>query len=173
MPEGILIFGANGSGKSTIGLELARTLEWKYMDIEAYHFVQSGIPYTVQRTREDCVNLMLADIEKAQSFVLSAVTGDFGEKITSMYKLAVQVSAPLCIRMERIQLRTHQQYGARVQQGGDMYEQNLKFIDFAANRPLSKIEQWAATLPCPVLQIDGTKPISENIEWIVRNYGSV
>ena len=31
-------------------------------------------------------------------------------------------------------------------------------------------EQWAATLPCPVLYIDGTEAISENVEQIVEKY---
>lgn len=82
--EELLFFGANGSGKSTVGHELARVLKYKYMDVEDYHFIKSEIPYTVERSREDCLNLMLVDIEKHHSFVISAVTGDFVEKITSM-----------------------------------------------------------------------------------------
>jgi shikimate kinase len=71
-PHGIIVFGANGSGKSTLGRELARILNFKYMDIEDYHFKKSETPYTVERLHEDCLNLMLADIEKYNSFVLSA-----------------------------------------------------------------------------------------------------
>ncbi|HHY22827.1 MAG TPA: hypothetical protein GX527_01110, partial [Clostridiaceae bacterium] len=95
MPRGIIVFGANGSGKSTLGRELARVLNYKYMDIEDYHFIKSEIPYTVERSREDCLNLMLTDIRKYGSFVISAVIGDFGEEITSMYDFAVFISAPL------------------------------------------------------------------------------
>jgi shikimate kinase len=83
MTGGIIIFGANGSGKSTFGRELARILDCKYMDIEAYHFEESDIPYTVERSREDCLELMFADIEKYRTFVLSSVTGDFGKAISS------------------------------------------------------------------------------------------
>lgn len=101
-PHGIIVFGANGSGKSTLGRELARVLDFKYMDIEDYYFEKSEIPYTVERSRKDCLNLMLADIEKYNSLVLSAVTGDFGEEISSMYDLAVFMVAPIETRMERI-----------------------------------------------------------------------
>ncbi len=51
-----------------------------------------------------------------------------------------------------------------------MYEQHLKFVDFVASRPLSRIEQWADTLECPLLHIDGTKCISENINFVVEQY---
>ncbi len=170
MPRGIIVFGANGSGKSTLGRELARVLNYKYMDIEDYHFIKSEIPYTVERSREDCLNLMLTDIRKYGSFVISAVIGDFGEEITSMYDFAVFISAPLETRIERIKQRACKQHRERICEGGDMYEQHLKFIDFVASRSLSRIEQWAETLVCPVIYVDGTQSISENTEWIVEQY---
>ncbi|HWS29780.1 MAG TPA: AAA family ATPase [Clostridia bacterium] len=170
MPGGIIVFGANGSGKSTLGRALARTLNFKYMDIEDYHFIKSEVPYTVERTREDCLNLMLADIEKYGSFVISAVVGDFGEEISSMYNLAVFISAPLKTRIERIKQRAYEQHGERVREGGDVYEQHLKFVDFASSRSLSKIEEWAKTLMCPVIHVDGTKSISENAEMVIEEY---
>lgn len=168
MLKGILIFGANGSGKSILGCEIARVLDFKYMDIEDYHFVKSEIPYTVERSSEDCLNLMIADIEKHGSFVISAVTGDFGEEISSMYDLALFMSAPIEIRIERVKQRAYKQYGKRICKDGDMYEQHLKFVDFVASRSLLRIEKWAETLTCPVIHVDGTKPISENVEWIVE-----
>lgn len=170
MPEGIIIFGANGSGKSTIGRAVAQALNYKHMDIEEYHFIPSQIPYTVARSREDCLNLLFTDIVKYRSFVITAVTGDFGEKISSMYRLAVQISAPKDIRIDRIRQRAYEQFGERVCEGGDMYEQNLKFIDFAASRSLSGIEQWAETLHCPVVHVDGTKPICKNVKRITEQY---
>ena len=105
--QDIIVFGANGSGKSTLGRELARVLNFKYMDIEDYHFEKSEISYTVERSYEACLNLMLSDIGKFKSFVLSAVTGDFGEDISSMYDLAVFMSAPVETRMGRIEQREY------------------------------------------------------------------
>lgn len=170
MSQGIIVFGANGSGKSTLGRKLAHILNYKYMDIEDYHFIKSEIPYTVVRTCDDCLNLMLADIEKYGSFVLSAVVGDFGKEISTMYNFAVFISAPLETRIERIKQRAYEQHGERIRKGGDMYEQHLKFVDFVASRSLSRIEQWAKTLVCPVIYVDGIKPISENTEMIVEEY---
>lgn len=130
MSRGIIVFGANGSGKSTLGRELARALNFRYMDIEDYHFIKSEIPYTAERTHEDRLNLMLSDVEKYGSFVISAVVGDFGEKISLMYNFAVFISAPLETRIERIKQRTYEQHGERIREGGDMYDQHLKFVDF-------------------------------------------
>ena len=154
--RGIIVFGANGSGKTTLARELANLLGFKHMDIEDYFFEPSEIPYTAKRPHEDFLNLMLADIEKHGSFVISAVTGDLGEKIPLMYDLGVFIYAPKEIRMNRIEQRGLEMHGARVCKGGDMYEQQQRFMDFAANRPLEKIDEWAKTLVCPVVSIDGT-----------------
>jgi adenylate kinase family enzyme len=170
MPVGILVFGANGSGKTTLGRALARVLRFKHMDIEDYYFRESAIPYTNPRPREDCLRLMLADIGKHRSFVLSAVTGDFGEEIASMYGLAVYITAPKEVRMRRIEQREYDRFGDRVREGGDMYEQQLEFRAWAASRPLSKIDEWAQTLACPLVRVDGTKAVTENAAWIARRF---
>ncbi len=169
-PHGIIIFGANGSGKTTLGRELAKILNFKHMDIEDYHFEKSEIPYTVERSNEDCLNLMLSDIKKHRSFVISAVTGDFGDTIPQLYELAVFISAPIQLRIKRVEQREHEKYGERICKGGDMYEQHKNFVDFVASRSLSRIEQWVTGLSCPVLRVDGTKEISKNAELIVKKY---
>ncbi len=170
MPNGIIVFGANGSGKSTIGRELARVLNYKFMDHEDYYFVKSDIPYTVERSREECLRLMLADINKYGSFVLCAVTGEFCKEITAMYEFAVYLSAPHEVRMERIKQRAVERYGDRVREGGDMYERQAEFLDFTANRPLTRIEQWAKTLSCPMMQVDSTKAIHKNVALFEEEY---
>lgn len=169
-PQGIIVFGANGSGKSTLGRELANILNFKQMDIEDYHFEKSEIPYTVERSHEECMNLMLADIKKHRSFVISAVTGDFDNTIFQLYELAVFISAPIELRIKRIKQREYEKYGERIHKDGDMYEQHLKFIDFVASRPLSKIEKWGETLVCPVIRIDGTEDWRMNATNIAERF---
>ena len=161
-PHGIIVFGANGSGKTTFGRELARILGFKHMDHGDYAFEESEIPYSSPRSKDECVELMLSEIERHGSFVLSAVTGDFGEKITRFYEFAVYISAPHELRIKRIGQRANDQHGDRVREGGDMYEQQVKFANFAAARSLERIEQWAKTLVCPVISIDGA------VDWRIN-----
>jgi energy-coupling factor transporter ATP-binding protein EcfA2 len=155
-PRGILIFGANGSGKTTLGRELARILNFKHIDHEDYAFEKSEIPYTVERSYEKCKELMLADIKKSCGFVLSAVTGDFGQDIESLYGLAVHIEAPLELRIERVKQRNIDKFGDRASEGGDMAESLKRFVDFVAKRPLPRIRDWEKTVACPVIRVDGT-----------------
>ena len=156
-PKGIIIFGANGSGKTTLGRELARILKYKYMDHEDYAFNDSEIPYTNERPHEECTELLFADIKRSCGFVLSAVTGDFGGEVLQHYNLAVFISAPLEVCVERIRQREYDKFGDRVCEGGDMYEQHLKFVDFVTTRSLKHLKEWEETLMCPIINVDGTK----------------
>ena len=161
-PQGIIVFGLNGSGKTTLGRELARILGFKRMDAEDYYFRESAIPYSDARSKDEVIKLMLADIEKYGSFIMSSVAGDYGAEITEMYKLAVYITAPFELRMARVEQREHDKFGDRVQVGGDMYEQRLKFRNFVAARSIAPIEQWAETLACSVIRVDGT------IDWRIN-----
>lgn len=170
MPSGIIVFGANASGKSTIAKELANVLNYKHMDIEEYHFIESEVPYTKTRTREKCLRLMLKDISTYKNFVLSAVTGDFGEEIESKYSFAVLLSAPLEMRINRVKHRAFLKHGERVNKNGDMWKQHIEFLEFVKTQSSDRITQWKRKLKCPVITIDTTKPISENIKLIVKEY---
>jgi len=166
----VSINGGNGSGKTTLGRELAYILDYKHIDHEDYAFEQSDIPYTVPRLHKKCVELMLTDIEKSEGFVLSAVTGDFGNEIESLYALAVYIVAPKELRIERVKQRGIERYGERVLEGGNMYEQQKGFVEFVAARPLSRIEQWIEALTCPVIHIDGTVDWRENAKMIAEKW---
>lgn len=52
--------------------------------------------------------------------------------------------------------------------GGDLYEQEERFFDFVKSRPENTVEEWAQSLKCPILRIDGTKPIEENADFIMK-----
>lgn len=170
MTRGIVVFGANGSGKTTLGCELAQALNFKHIDVEDYYFEKSDVFYENPRTKDDVIHLMLTDIEKYGSFVLSGVTGDYGEKIVSMYNLAVLLTAPIDLRMDRIRKRAVDKHGERALPNGDMYANREEFIEYARTRDLSVIDQWANTLTCPIIHLDTTMPISHNTRKIIDAY---
>lgn len=170
MPKGIIVFGLNGSGKSTLGRELARVLNYKHMDIEDYYFSESEIPYTKERTREDCLNLMLNDIYEYENFVISAVKGNFGDEILSLYELGVFITAPYEIRIERVKQRSIIKFNERVKEGGDMYQLEKNFLEFVKSRTITSIEKWSETINCPIVHVDGLRDIAENVSLIQEYY---
>lgn len=167
---GIIVFGLNGSGKSTLGKELALQLKYKHMDIEDYFFFESSIPYTKQRSEDECHKLILEDIKKHKNFVLSVVRGDLGEEIPLYYKLGVYLEVPYDIRIKRVETRSVNRFGNRVKPGGDMYESEKNFLEFVKSRNTNRIEEWSRKLSIPILRLDGTREILENVKTIIEEY---
>ena len=53
--------------------------------------------------------------------------------------------------------------------GGDLHEQEEQFFNFVEARSDDYSYNWAQTLSRPILKIDGTKPIEENISFILNS----
>lgn len=50
--------------------------------------------------------------------------------------------------------------------GGDLYEQEEEFFEFVKSRPENTVEEWMQCLKCPIIHIDGTKSVKENVDFI-------
>ncbi|MDR0920270.1 MAG: hypothetical protein LBM93_13670 [Oscillospiraceae bacterium] len=170
MTNGILICGLNGAGKTTLAQELAKISGYKHMDIEDYAFLPSEISYSKPSSCEEITFLLLAEMVKYPQFIFSAVDGNFGAEIVSKFDLVILMETPLKIRLERIKQRSFEKFGNRVLDGGDLYEQEKKFLNFVANRELLRIENWTKTLNCPVLRIDGTEDFHETAKEIFAHF---
>lgn len=169
-PHGIIILGANGSGKSTLGRELARVLNFAHFDAEEYYWRKTDMPFTVARSHKERQEMLLSDIEKQGSFVMSGDVSNWGEQFLPLFDLVVFLSVPTDIRMERIERREFERFGDRIRKGGDMYEQHLGFIEFAASRSIALLEQRASEYLCPVLRVDGTEDYRTNASRIAERF---
>ena len=169
MKYGICICGLNGSGKTTLASALAKKLNFKHMDVEEYYFTSADNPYQSSRSREEVEQLLLEDIKLNPCFVFSAVNGDMTTEINAHYDMVIYLDVPVDMRIKRIRQRAIDKFGNRVLFGGDMYEQEEKFFEYAEKRKPDKIEEWLNTMVCKCIRLDGTKPKSESIKTIVEN----
>ncbi len=170
MPCGIIILGLNGSGKTTVGRELAQLLNYKRMDVEDYYFPASETPFATHLTKEEVQQLIWSDICTYGNYVLSSVNCDWGEQIISTLQLAVFLSAPLEVRLARIKQREFARFGPRVLEGGDMYDTQHRFHNFVASRQEEPIKQAVSSLPCPVLETDSTMSIKTIVRQLYDYY---
>ena len=165
MGKGIIICGCNGSGKSTLGKALANRLDWEFIDMEDCFFPKDtgDYPYAVSHSREEASAILLERAQSCRNFVLAAVKGNYGETITSLYTCAIWLRADQKTRAQRVFQRSWQKFGARMLPGGDLYERESRFLSFAAQRDDREVEEWLSTLTCPVISLDSTRPVEENL----------
>lgn len=170
MGLGIIVCGLNGCGKSTLGRALAEKIGSLFIDIEDLYFTRSSIdsPYMNPRSREEVIKLLLNEVEKNNNFVFAAVKGDYGNEIHQFYQYAVLIKVPKEIRLQRVRNRSFQKFGNRMLAGGDLHEAEEHFFGLVESRADEYVENWVQSLPCPVISVDGTKPIEENISFILN-----
>lgn len=112
------------------------------------------------------------EAKKHPHFVFAAVKGDYGKAIIPLYQYAVIIDVPKQIRSQRIRNRSFQKFGNRMLSGGELYQQEEAFFQLAASQQEDEVESWVRTLPCPVIQVDGTKPVAENVKYIIKEISS-
>jgi len=178
--RGIIINGAAGTGKTTLGGELAKQLGFKHMDLDDYYFSRES-EFAGLRPRNEIIELLKADLEKHSRFVMSGTIGSIlWDFINPLLDLAVLLFVPTETRLERVKARAYKRFGERALKGGDLYDNHQEFYDRTQQydtgfHSVSKErhEKWATEINCPVLRVDGTKPIYENIKWILGQYLSI
>lgn len=169
LPVRIHVFGASGSGTTTLGRKIAERLDVRFFDSDDYFWQPSEPPFTVQRSREERSALLLRDVNSASEWVLSGSMIGWGDTLVSEFTLAVYLRVDPELRMRRLLARERERYGVRVEFGGDMHEQSKTFIEWARRYDTAGFEQrshtlhqfWMKSLPCKVLRIEYDAPSNE------------
>ncbi len=169
MGTGIIVCGLNGAGKSTLGKALAEKLHFYFIDSEDLYFSQTdeNYIYAGSRTREEAEELLFSKLGEHENFVFASVKGDYGKNGVPFFQYAVLIDVPKDIRLQRVKNRSFQKFGNRMLAGGDLYEREEGFFDMVQSRAEDTVEKWIRSCGCPVIRVDGTKSIEENIAVIV------
>ena len=171
----ILVCGLNGAGKSTMAKALAERLNLRFVDIEDIYFSRQDnpdYPYEKSRPYEEVVSMLTSIVNSENDIVLASVTGKFGDEFVSNLKYAICIEVPREIRLKRVHDRSYLRFGEKSCNGGDYYEQTKSFHDFCASRDENLVNDWLSTICCPIVRVDGTLPISDNVNLIAEKLNS-
>ena len=120
------------------------------------------------------MRLIQADIEKNENVVLTGSLTDWGDVLIPTFTLAVRTVTDSELRLERLKKREYEHFGGRIAPGGDMYENHLKFLEWASKydtagvdmRSKAKHDEWQKLLQCPLIVVDGAEDLEKNCELI-------
>jgi len=166
----IIICGGNGAGKSTLGAELAKKINVPFFDIEDFYFPDKTKEYSYDapRSKKEVENMLKKELSSHSNFILAAVKPDFENELIAMYTKCVYINVSKQIRLNRVRNRSYQKFGEKMLSGGVYYEKEKEFFSMVENRAESKIVEWLDRLGIPIIEIDGTKDIDENIEFLTK-----
>lgn len=163
------IFGAPGSGVTSLGRELAQRLGCSHFDTDDYHwFTDDVLPYRRRRNPDHRRQLLSADLDATESWVLSGSLCGWGDVFIPRFDAVIYLWLPADVRIARIRERELQRYGAeRLSPGGDLHLVFEKFISWASAydeetdkiRSRSKELQWLEVLSCNKITIEAEMPL--------------
>ena len=167
----IHIFGASGAGTTTLGRALSSELGLLHMDTDDYVWLPTDPRYTAKRPIPERLSLMQQDMDASQGAVISGSLVDWGDVLIPRFTLAIRVVTDTATRIERLKAREYAHFGQRIREGGDMYQNHLDFLAWAAMydtgdvtmRSRAKHDEWQNLLACPLLIVDGTADLSESL----------
>ncbi len=139
-----------------------------FIDIEDLYFPKTDPEYIYAdpRTESEVGELLSIEIKRHRNFVLAAGTCEHWREIYPFFRCAVLIDAPKDIRLYRVRSRSHAKFGERMMPGGDLYEREEAFFRHIESKDESAAEKYAMSLGCPVLRVDGTRPVPENVDLI-------
>ena len=167
----IHILGASGSGTTTMGAAIAENFGYTHLDADDYFWLPTAIPFTEKRDVTERQRLMAQDIDKLEGCIVSGSMCGWGDVFIPMFTLIILVETPADIRLDRLERRESERFGQRIQSGGDMYQDHKDFIEWAGAYDTGALDMrskalhmaWLENVTCPVLTMDGTKALRDNL----------
>ena len=168
LPRRIHIFGAAGSGTTTLAAALSAKHGHRHFDTDDFYWVPSDPPYQQKRTSSDRQTLLTAALAEINSWVLSGSLGGWGDPFISRFESVVFLLAPVEVRLTRLRGREVMRYGHdAIAAGGKLHKAHVEFMNWAQRyddgglnmRSRALHERWIERLPLPVLRLDGNKPV--------------
>ncbi len=172
----IHIYGASGSGTSTLGRKICKELGYTFMDTDNYFWLPTNPKYTTKRTKEERVSMMKTDIKKADNVVISGSLVGWGDELIPLFTLVIRLETATDIRIARLKKREKEAFGERIEVGGDMYEHHNEFIEWAKEydtggidmRSKARHDEWQKLLQCEQIMLNGADDLDANYEVVKK-----
>lgn len=177
MNKKIHIFGASGSGTTTLGKALAEYLQIRHFDTDDFYWLKTDPPYQTPRERQERQNLLLNELKRHHSWILSGSLCGWGDVTIPLFDQVIFLWLPTAIRLERLKKREIERYGSDIlQPNHPRYHQYKAFLEYAASyeeggleiRSKLRHDQWMQELPCPVVKIETDTTVVERLNIVLH-----
>lgn len=172
----IHIFGASGSGVTTLGKALSEQLNIEYFDSDDFFWLKTEVPFT-EKQNPEIRNTTVSDIlHTTDSWIFGGSIIHWGENIFPPFDLVIFLYLPPQIRMERLRKREFERYGEEITVNPERAVKSEEFLEWAkdydhdtgiANRTLNAHREWLTGIDVPLLEISGDYPVSDKIKVIL------
>ncbi|WP_343524425.1 adenylate kinase [Pedobacter sp.] len=175
----IHIFGASGSGVTTLGRALATKLNIPYFDSDQYFWMPTDPPFTTKRNPNERNQMIKTVLTENDRWIFGGSSVSWGNDVFPDFDLIVFLWLPPEIRLNRLKNREFERYGSIIYNDPERIKKYHDFIEWAAQydidpiesgftgRSLKVHEDWMKGLNKEVLQIRGNFTVEEKLKKIM------
>ena len=177
MIKRVHIFGASGTGTTSLAKSISNKLKSSHFDTDDFFWIKTDPPFTNIRKRDERQKLLKQTLEKSNSWILSGSLCGWGDFAIPMFDLIVFLSVPTEIRLQRAIKREITRFGNEINHIDNIrYQTHKKFLNWTAEydkggldmRSKATHEKWLSKIDVPIIRIDGTQPINKSTEAILQ-----
>lgn len=177
----ILIFGASGSGTTTLGKEIEKRTDLIHLDVDDYYWKKTQPPFQEKIPLVERNENLKTDFKKYKNVIVSGSMVSWGKKWETAFDLAVFIRLENNERMERLKKRETERYGENILTNKKIQQNSKAFLEWADKyenpnfdgRTLKVHNDWIELLDCKTLMIDGKTELNINVEKVmieIKNY---
>jgi adenylate kinase family enzyme len=175
MPNRIHIFGASGSGTTSLAAAVASKYGHRHFDADDFYWLPTDPPYQQKRPPEARLALLRSASADRASWVISGSLCGWGDPLIPQFELVVFIVVSTEIRLTRLRAREIERYGrSELAAGGKLHRTHLDFLDWAERydtggmnmRSRGLHEAWLARLPGAVLRLAKSQSIADQLSEI-------
>jgi adenylate kinase family enzyme len=127
----LLISGGPGSGYTATAQQISVVMGIPLFDSDAFFHKPSDPPFHEPYSPEERRSLLGAALAQASSWIVSGSVATWGlESFHPTHGVLLKVPKP--VRLQRLKKRQREQFGLRIDPGGDMHEEHEAFLVWAA-----------------------------------------
>jgi adenylate kinase family enzyme len=161
------LFGASGSGTTTLGQALSVALAWPYFDTDDYFWLPTTLPYTERRPPAERNSQLAKDLALHRNAIVGGSIGGWGNEWFTAFDLAVFLWLPPALRLQRLQQREQARYGTAT---ADQVARTAAFLTWAAGyddnttggtRTIANHTLWLTRFACPVIELRGDLSVAQ------------
>lgn len=170
----LLISGGPGSGCTATAAEISEHLGVAAFDSDAFFHKPSNPPFLEQRSAEERRVLLSDALSNKSRWIVSGSVATWGlRSFTPTH--GVLLAVPPAVRLQRLVQRQRLQFGARIDEGGDMRQEHEAFIDWAAGyeqrlgagRNLATDREFLGSTCTRVMIVDEVAPLQRIVAKIL------
>jgi adenylate kinase family enzyme len=172
----ILIFGASGSGTTTLADFLSQKTSFPHLEVDSFYWKSTNPPFQEKVNKAVRQKNLLLNFKKYNDVIICGSMVSWGKIWETAFDLVVFIYLENETRMQRLKKREFDRYGDQLFTDKQIQQNSEAFLEWAnkyenpnfSGRSLNIHEEWIKKIDCPILRLNGLDPLADKINSIIE-----